>query len=88
MAMLMLALPGAVFLYNGKELGLPNVELPDEALQDPTWERSGHTERGRDRCRVPMPWPATLPRSGSPHPRHLVTDAGGMGRADRRKAAH
>jgi alpha-glucosidase len=32
-AMVMLALPGAVFLYNGQELGLPNVELPDEALQ-------------------------------------------------------
>ncbi|MGY4712876.1 glycoside hydrolase family 13 protein [Mycolicibacterium sp. CBM1] len=56
MAMVMLALPGAVFIYNGEELGLPNVELPDEVLQDPVWERSGHTERGRDGCRVPMPW--------------------------------
>jgi len=56
MALVMLALPGAVFVYNGEELGLPNVELPDSALQDPVWERSGHTERGRDGCRVPMPW--------------------------------
>jgi len=56
MAMVMLALPGAVFLYNGEELGLPNVELPDEVLQDPVWARSGHTERGRDGCRVPIPW--------------------------------
>jgi alpha-glucosidase len=56
MAMLMLALPGAAFIYNGEELGLPDVDLPDEVLQDPTWERSGHTERGRDRCRVPLPW--------------------------------
>jgi alpha-glucosidase len=56
MAMVMLALPGAAFVYNGEELGLPNVELPDEVLQDPTWERSGHTERGRDGCRVPIPW--------------------------------
>jgi alpha-glucosidase len=56
MALLILALPGAVFLYNGQELGLPNVELPDEALRDPTWERSGHTVRGRDGCRVPVPW--------------------------------
>src|SRR5262249_29936986 len=30
-----LALPGAVFLYNGEELGLPSAELPDSALRDP-----------------------------------------------------
>ena len=44
MALAMLALPGAVFIYNGEELGLPNVDLPDEALRDPVWERSGHTD--------------------------------------------
>lgn len=64
MAMVMLALPGAVFIYNGEELGLPDVELPDEALQDPTWERSGHTERGRDKCRVPIPWSGDTPPFG------------------------
>lgn len=64
MAMVMLALPGAVFLYNGEELGLPNVDLPDEVLQDPVWERSGHTERGRDGCRVPLPWSGTAPPFG------------------------
>ena len=64
MLMLMLALPGAVFLYNGQELGLPDVDLPDEVLQDPTWERSGHTERGRDRCRVPLPWSGEAPPFG------------------------
>lgn len=63
-AMVMLALPGAVFIYNGQELGLPNVELPDEALQDPVWERSGHTERGRDGCRVPLPWHGDTPPFG------------------------
>ena len=70
MAMVMLALPGAVFIYNGEELGLPNVELPDEVLQDPTWERSGRTERGRDGCRVPMPWSGSAPPFGfssNPH---------------------
>ncbi len=56
MALVMLALPGAIFLYNGEELGLPNVDLPDEALRDPVWERSGRTRRGRDAGRVPMPW--------------------------------
>jgi alpha-glucosidase len=60
----MLALPGAVFVYNGQELGLPNVDLPDEVLQDPVWERSGHTDRGRDGCRVPMPWQGTSPPFG------------------------
>ena len=61
-ALLQLALPGAAYLYNGDELGLPNVDdLPDAALQDPVWERSGHTERGRDACRVPMPWSGNEP---------------------------
>ncbi|HEY2723372.1 MAG TPA: alpha-amylase family glycosyl hydrolase, partial [Pseudonocardiaceae bacterium] len=64
MALVMLALPGPVYLYNGEELGLPNVELPDWALQDPVWERSGHTERGRDGCRVPLPWEGTSPPYG------------------------
>lgn len=64
MALVMLALPGAVFLYNGEELGLPNVDLPDEALRDPVWERSGHTRRGRDACRVPMPWDGEAPPFG------------------------
>lgn len=64
MALVMLALPGSVFIYNGSELGLPNVDLPDDALQDPVWERSGHTERGRDGCRVPLPWEGTKPPYG------------------------
>jgi alpha-glucosidase len=64
MAMVMLSLPGAVFVYNGQELGLPNAELPDEVLQDPVWERSGRTERGRDGCRVPMPWTGSRPPFG------------------------
>ncbi len=65
MIMLELALPGAVFVYNGAELGLPNVDdLPEDALRDPTWERSGHTERGRDGCRVPLPWEGERPPFG------------------------
>jgi alpha-glucosidase len=56
-ALLMFALPGSAYVYQGDELGLWEVEdLPDEVLQDPTWERSAHTERGRDGCRVPIPW--------------------------------
>lgn len=56
-AMLMLALPGAVFLYQGEELGLPEVlDIPVERLQDPIWKMSGNKDRGRDGCRVPLPW--------------------------------
>ncbi|MGI8666318.1 MAG: glycoside hydrolase family 13 protein [Jatrophihabitans sp.] len=55
--LLLLALPGSVYLYQGEELGLPEVqELPSAARQDPIWARSGHTEYGRDGCRVPLPW--------------------------------
>ena len=56
-ALLMLALPGSAYVYQGDELGLWEVEdLPEEVLQDPTWRRSGYTDRGRDGCRVPIPW--------------------------------
>ena len=55
--MLQLALPGATYLYQGEELGLPEVfDLPDDARQDPIWLRSGGAELGRDGCRVPLPW--------------------------------
>jgi alpha-glucosidase len=57
--LLLLALPGSVYLYQGEELGLPEVQdLPDDARQDPMWVRSGHTDFGRDGCRVPLPWAA------------------------------
>ena len=56
-ALLMFALPGSAYVYQGDELGLWEVEdLPEAALQDPTWMRSGYTDRGRDGCRVPLPW--------------------------------
>ncbi|MEV0001522.1 glycoside hydrolase family 13 protein [Micromonospora sp. NPDC050980] len=56
-ALLMLFLPGSVYLYQGEELGLPEVlDLPDEVRQDPAWFRSGGARPGRDGCRVPMPW--------------------------------
>jgi len=61
----MLALPGSAYLYQGEELGLPDAtELPDDVLQDPTWELSGHERRGRDGCRVPVPWQSTGPSLG------------------------
>ncbi|MEV0634642.1 glycoside hydrolase family 13 protein [Streptomyces sp. NPDC050619] len=64
-ALLMLALPGGAYIYQGEELGLPEVEdLPEAVLQDPIWERSGHTDRGRDGCRVPIPWSGAAPPFG------------------------
>ncbi|MGV1003874.1 MAG: glycoside hydrolase family 13 protein [Candidatus Nanopelagicales bacterium] len=62
MALALLSLPGAAYIYNGQELGLPNVDdLPEELLQDPVWERTGHQERGRDGCRIPLPWGGAEP---------------------------
>jgi alpha-glucosidase len=63
--LLMLALPGSAYVYQGEELGLPEVlDLPDEVLQDPMWRRSGYTERGRDGCRVRIPWSGDEPPYG------------------------
>ncbi|MGG7308732.1 glycoside hydrolase family 13 protein [Curtobacterium sp. AB451] len=63
--MVMLGLPGSAYLYQGEELGLPEVTtLPDDVRQDPVWERSGHTTRGRDGCRVPLPWTPDGPSFG------------------------
>jgi alpha-glucosidase len=64
-ALLTLALPGAAYIYQGEELGLPEVEdLPEEVLQDPMFFRSGGTDPGRDGCRVPLPWRADEPTFG------------------------
>ena len=62
---LMLALPGSAYLYQGEELGLPEViDLPDEARQDPTWFRTNGERYGRDGCRVPLPWTSEGPAFG------------------------
>ncbi len=62
---LMLALPGSSYIYQGEELGLPEViDLPDSARQDPTWFRTNGERYGRDGCRVPIPWEAAAPSYG------------------------
>ncbi|MFJ3700829.1 MULTISPECIES: glycoside hydrolase family 13 protein [unclassified Streptomyces] len=64
-ALLTLSLPGGVYVYQGDELGLPEVQdLPDHLIQDPTYVRSGRTDRGRDGCRVPLPWSGSGPSLG------------------------
>jgi alpha-glucosidase len=56
-ALLMFALPGAAYIYQGEELGLPEVvDLPDEVLTDPIFRRTGSRLRIRDGYRVPLPW--------------------------------
>ncbi|RJS46593.1 alpha-amylase family glycosyl hydrolase [Nocardioides cavernaquae] len=63
--LLMLALPGSAYLYQGEELGLPEaVDIPDEARQDPAWHRTAGERYGRDGCRVPIPWEADAPAYG------------------------
>jgi alpha-glucosidase len=63
--LLMLALPGSAYLYQGDELGLPFVaDLPADRLEDPVYHRSGGTLPGRDGSRVPMPWSGHVPPFG------------------------
>ncbi|MGK4584464.1 glycoside hydrolase family 13 protein [Kitasatospora sp. HPMI-4] len=58
--LLMLALPGSAYLYQGEELGLPDVtDLPDEVRQDPSFFRKAGQDGFRDGCRVPIPWSGT-----------------------------
>jgi alpha-glucosidase len=56
-ALLTMALPGSVYIYQGEELGLWEVQdIPDELRQDPIWARTGGADPGRDGSRVPLPW--------------------------------
>ncbi|KQR79945.1 alpha-amylase [Arthrobacter sp. Leaf337] len=56
-SLLMLALPGSAYLYQGEELGLQEVaDIPDSERQDPSFFRNKGVEIGRDGCRVPLPW--------------------------------
>ena len=64
-ALLTMALPGCVYLYQGEELGLPEVEdIPPNLLQDPMHFRSHGVDPRRDGCRVPLPWSGDAPPYG------------------------
>ena len=56
LSMILHALPGGIYIYQGEELGLPDVDVPAEFRQDPVFFRSNGTDKGRDGCRVPLPW--------------------------------
>jgi alpha-glucosidase len=61
----MLGLPGASYLYQGEELGLPeHTTIAPEHRQDPTFARTGGARVGRDGCRVPLPWEEGEPSNG------------------------
>lgn len=61
----MLGLPGPAYLYQGEELGLPEVfDLPADARADPIFFRTDGDQLGRDGCRVPLPWSASSPSYG------------------------
>ena len=56
-----LGLPGSVYVYQGEELGLPEVaNIPWNHLEDPIAFHTDHAgaQKGRDGCRVPLPWRA------------------------------
>ena len=70
--MLLLALPGSAYLYQGEELGLQEVvEIADHQRQDPSFFRNPGVDQGRDGCRVPLPWDADQPHNGFGGPPHL-----------------
>jgi len=63
--LLMLALPGSAYMFQGEELGLPEVlDIPADRRQDPTFARTQGERYGRDGCRVPIPWEADAPAFG------------------------
>lgn len=61
---LLCALPGTIFVYQGEELGLPEGEVPREAIVDPVGKAFWPDDKGRDGCRTPMPWEAGSPSAG------------------------
>jgi alpha-glucosidase len=64
-ALLTMALPGSVYVYQGEELGLWEVQdIPADMRQDPIWRRSRGADPGRDGSRVPLPWQGTQPPFG------------------------
>ncbi|MEU9704015.1 glycoside hydrolase family 13 protein [Streptomyces sp. NPDC047981] len=69
-ALLSLALPGSVYIYQGEELGLWEVEdIPLDQRQDPAIQQSGGKDPGRDGCRVPLPWEGEEPPFGFSPPK-------------------
>lgn len=60
--LMLVALRGTIFLYQGEELGLPQAQVPRERMRDPEAIANWPDSLGRDGARTPMPW-----QSGAPH---------------------
>jgi alpha-glucosidase len=59
-AMLLLTLRGTPTLYYGDELGMVNVPIPANRVQDPLEKNVPGAGLGRDPCRTPMQWDGSL----------------------------
>jgi alpha-glucosidase len=55
-AMLLLTLPGTLTIYYGEEIGMTNVLIPPEDVQDPAEKNQPGIGMGRDPERTPMMW--------------------------------
>lgn len=62
--LLLCTLRGSIILYQGEELGLPQVNVPFERLQDPEAIANWPHTLSRDGARTPMPWQSTTPNVG------------------------
>lgn len=62
--LLLLALRGNAFVYQGEELGLPQGHVPFEALKDPEAIENWPHTLGRDGARTPFPWRANAANAG------------------------
>ena len=87
--LLVLALPGSAYLYQGEELGLHEVpDIPPDLLRDPVFARTrGGAYKGRDGCRVPLPWTVRRPFVRVRRRRYCAPPAAGLVRAAQRRGA-
>ncbi|MCP1470245.1 alpha-glucosidase [Sphingobium sp. OAS761] len=63
-AMLLIALRGNAILYQGEELGLTQVDIPYERLQDPEAIANWPLTLSRDGARTPLPWVIDAAQAG------------------------
>ena len=56
----LLGLKGNICIYQGEELGLLESDVEYENIQDPFGKNFWPEFKGRDGCRIPMPWDLNL----------------------------
>jgi alpha-glucosidase len=59
-AMLLLTLPGTLTIYYGEELGMADVSISEDQVQDPAEKNQPGIGAGRDPERTPMPWESSV----------------------------